>query len=114
MSETIKLDQVHGSEDYENLRWGMCEIMASKDGTLTPWKEHFNYQNSKFCHFEVEMKIDGVEVKFSTILKHMFDQYDAQVKAKALDLIGDKFYNVEVKFREMFENLKEEFGVNRN
>ncbi len=112
MSEIIDFNKINGDSNYENLRWAMCEIMAHRDPMLKPWEsKHNDPKSPDLLKYEVEMKIDGVEVQFSAIVRMMFEQYDDMCKAKAVELISDKFYEIENKFRDVLDKMKEDFGV---
>lgn len=110
MSELIDMDKLGEGkgQDIENMCFAMVEIMVAKDPDMKHWQEKFDSQK---LIFDVDMKIDGIEVKFSTIIKHLFDQYDEQVKKAVIQEVGDKFQKLQIETNNVLDQLRTKYGA---
>jgi len=82
MAETI--DFIPHEHDF--IGWALCELVGKKHREiLTP--------ESKAV-FQVEVKLNGVEVSFTEMCKLLEENYDRAVKEKALELLKDRLGDV--------------------
>lgn len=100
--EKINLSELADLRDNNVIHWALCELMGQvlQSNLPFPFK---GVENSNV--FEVETKIDGVEVKFSHILKQLIEQYDKQVENKAKEMLREKFVMINSRLNEMEESL---------
>ena len=112
MSELIDMDKMGEGkgELAEKISFAMLEIMVAHTGgpDLKPWKKTIDSGNMVF---DVDMKIDGVSVKFSTIIKILFDQYEQQMEKSVVERIGEMFDKLQEENNYVLEQLKQKYGV---
>lgn len=76
-----RIDYLEHERDW--IGFALMELVGKK------WKEIIRPETK--TTFEVEIKLNGVEVKFSHLIEVMEKQYDRQVREAALELLKDKF-----------------------
>jgi hypothetical protein len=112
MSELIDMDKMGpGRGDLaKKISFAMLEIMVAytEGPDLKPWQKTVDSGNMVF---DVDMKIDGVEVKFSTIIKHLFDQYEIQMEKAVVEKIGEMFTKLQIEQNNVLDQLKTKYGV---
>lgn len=97
--ETIDLSKM---DCDENLRWAIIELMVNKTNSPNIEKVWPNDD----LKYQVEMKIDGVEVKFSALINLLMEQFDDQVKKAAIEFVQDKNNEFNNKMNDLIEDFK--------
>lgn len=97
--------------DYEGkaVGWMFCELAGQIPLENRAWHQEYVADGI----VTIEMKINGVEVKFSTVVKFMMDQYDEMVIKTAQQIVDDKFRDtikLLEKFRENTQDIMKQNG----
>lgn len=88
MSEKISVEKItEGSWRHNFLCWAVCNLIAD-EAVARKVVDH----NLK--EYEFEVKINGVEVKFSELLKLLEEAFDKSVNVTACKLLQDKLGNL--------------------
>ncbi len=66
--------------------------------------EHFKLEG--FKELEVELFVNGIPAKVSLFFEAMGAEYDAQVEQKALELLSQRFGDIQDLFTQLEDNLK--------
>ena len=70
------------------LEWAFIVAIAAKG--MEKQSEALGHNKT----YEIELKIDGIEFKFSEIIKRMMGEWDRCVEEKARELIKEKCYDL--------------------
>jgi hypothetical protein len=104
MSEKINLSEIADLREDNPIFWAMCEIMAhTHKGDLMQWQWKMAKPGGQI--FEVDMKIDGIEVQFSTILKLLMVQYNDMIEKRAKEKLEEKFTLIHARLNDMMEEM---------
>ena len=80
--------------------WTICAALVDEDEKISEIvKEDGQY-------FNIEFKVNGVEVSFEKIIKAYNKNYEANVLKKAKDLILEKAYDLTDKLDKMCDNVE--------
>ena len=63
---------------------------------------------AKIAKTEVEVKINGREVKFSKFIKHLFEGYEKAVDTEAKNLADNVLSNIDSKIEDMIEQFRDD------
>ena len=63
---------------------------------------------------EVEVKINGREVKFSKFIKYLFENYERAVDKEAKELADNVLSNIDSKIEDMIEQFRDDVDVLKN
>lgn len=98
--ETIDVTKIKNDAVFH----AFVEAVATKDGICIPLANDGKY--------EVELKINGVEVPFSNIITRLYETYNENLENKAKDLIQDKVDAIDKVYQisDMLEKFKYEIA----
>ena len=107
MSSEVKFE-MKDMHDSNPVFWVFVALMGDKYAEIL--KDHTHEKA-----YNVEVKINGIEVDFAALCKHLMDSFEVETKAAAIELLKERFgdiYNAVTRLGEEIETrARIEFGV---
>jgi hypothetical protein len=89
----------------EYTRWAFLEAIGSEHDLILDITKDFGKREDN-SEFDVEFKVNGIELNFQNVIQRMIDIYDEQVEKTAKSLLTDKVTEIMNRLTEIDNSLE--------
>jgi len=103
MSEKISLSRTAEDETQEILRWSFFTAISTLPEK--EWSDILANKDEDQSEFEIELKIEGRECKFSKIMERLYDHIEKRVKEVGREIIEEEMFDTLEKIQEAADDF---------
>lgn len=89
-----------------NLYWALCKIVGGEEKKAIKVLENAEKNENGYI-LNIELKIDGVDFNFDSIMTGLFQRQNAEIERQVQYKLEDKFYDIINKARDIIDDLDE-------